>query len=60
MTADNHSTGSVTIPEDTPITLKIEDFTISDPDENNGSYGLIIFPGANYTAAGNVYTQQGF
>ena len=46
----------LTTPEDTPITLKIGDFTISDPDENNGTYGLIIFPGANYTAAGNVVT----
>ena len=46
----------LTIPEDTPITLKIEDFTISDPDAINGAYGLIIFPGANYTAAGNVVT----
>ena len=46
----------LTIPEDTPITLKIEDFTISDPDKNNGTYGLIIFPGTNYTAAGNVVT----
>ena len=46
----------LTIPEDTPITLSIENFTISDPDETNGPYGLIIFPGANYTAAGNVVT----
>ncbi|HNP37028.1 MAG TPA: FG-GAP-like repeat-containing protein, partial [Woeseiaceae bacterium] len=49
-------------PEDTPLTLKVSDFEITDPDmPDPSSFTLLVRPaasGANYTAKGNTITPK--
>jgi gliding motility-associated-like protein len=46
----------LTTPEDTPLTLDIKNFDISDPDNVATDYSLIIFNGTNYKFAGTTIT----
>ncbi|SHG54634.1 gliding motility-associated C-terminal domain-containing protein [Chryseolinea serpens] len=42
--------------EETPVTVQISDLTISDPDNVPADFSVIISPGSDYTASGDVVT----
>jgi gliding motility-associated-like protein len=42
--------------EETPVTVQVSDLTISDPDNVPGDFSVIISPGSDYTASGDVVT----
>ncbi|HLO59726.1 MAG TPA: Ig-like domain-containing protein [Bacteroidales bacterium] len=49
---------SLTTIEDTPITLKLSDFTISDPDSDPSTFQLVINSGNHYTFSGTRITPE--
>jgi hypothetical protein len=42
--------------EDTPLTLKLSDFTIADPDSDPSTFQLLVLPGTNYSVSGAKVT----
>lgn len=42
--------------EDTPFTLKLSDFTITDPDSDPSTFQLLVLPGTDYTVSGPKVT----
>jgi lysophospholipase L1-like esterase len=50
------SQSTLTTIEDTPITLKLSDFTITDPDSDPSTFQLLVLAGSNYTMNGTKVT----
>ncbi|AYB34051.1 tandem-95 repeat protein [Chryseolinea soli] len=46
----------ITTAEETSVTVQISDLTISDPDNVTADFSVIISPGSDYTASGDVVT----
>src|SRR5262249_47147942 len=46
----------INTPEETAVTVQISDLTISDPDNVPADFSVIISPGSDYTAVGDVVT----
>jgi lysophospholipase L1-like esterase len=49
---------SLTTLEDTPITLKLSDFTVTDPDSDPSTFQLVISSGNHYTFSGTRITPE--